>query len=89
MPIYRETQKHYYEDSYDDFFPIMSAYYNEDGSLEYAEYNSFNPGAGDPESFYLNDPDGNDFDSLCTFLNFTSAQTKYYKTANINPSILV
>lgn len=85
QPMYDDTEKFFYDISFDDCFPLMTASYNEDGSLEIMSYKSF--GAEQDELWFYEDgtPGINDIPTLAKFLNLTMNDMEYYLTAKLEP----
>ena len=85
LPIYEETEKHFYDITFDDFFPIMTAYYKDDGSLRYIKYKSF--GADQDELNFIPDgtPGVNDLSTLAGLLDISMINMNYYITATLEP----
>ena len=85
LPIYEETKKHFYDLNLDDFFPIMTALYNENGSLSHIEYNSFRSDQ-DEIWFYLDGTPGvDDLPTLAGLLDISMDEMSYYITATLEP----
>lgn|GEM_PF-2460895 len=85
MPMYNKTRKFFYDLSWDDFFPIMNAFYDEDRSLNRIRYDSY--GADQQEIYFYLDgtPGDNDLPTLAALLNITMAEMEYYISATLEP----
>ena len=85
LPIYNRTRKYHYDTALDDLFPIMTAYYNADGSLNRIEYDTYRSDQ-DALRFYSDGTSGvDDMKTLAKVLNITMSEMNYYLSAALKP----
>jgi len=84
QPISKETKKFLFRDSYDDYFPIMTAYYNIDGTLKLIEYDTL---TDQDEIWFYEDgvPGETDIPTLAQYLGVGMAEMQYYLTSQLEP----
>lgn len=86
LPNCKETEKYFYNFEKDDFFPIITASYNEDGSLDMIQYDSYRFDGQDEVIFTEDGVSGvNDIATLKKLLNLSSDEMNYYLTARLEP----
>lgn len=84
QPISEETKKFLFRDSYDDYFPIMTAHYNIDGTLNFIEYDTL---SDQDEIWFYEDgiPGETDIPTLALYLGVSMAEMQYYLTSQLEP----
>lgn len=90
LPVYEDTEKHFYDYSLEDYFPITTAYYLSNGDLDYIEYGSFIDPMGQDTYRFTEQGDGvdvGDIALLADMLGLTLEQISYYLTAELMPSV--
>lgn len=86
LPIFKETEKYFYDFEKDDYFPIITASFNEDGSLDIIQYDSYRFDGQDEVIFSQNGISGvDDIATLQNLLGFSADEMKYYLTAIFEP----
>ncbi len=84
-PQYEQTEKYYYDFTMEDFFPMFTAYYNADGSLDYIAYDSYRFDGQDEIVFSIDGTPGiNDIPTLKEYLGLSDTQMNYYLTASLD-----
>jgi len=83
-PISEETKKFLFRDSYDDYFPILTAYYNTDGTLNFIEYDTL---SDQDEIWFYEDgiPGETDIPTLALYLGVSMDEMQYYLTSQLEP----
>lgn len=74
---YEETEKNFYSDFWESGEPRMSAYYKENGDLDYMIVDENTP-SGQDQDYYR---PGDDFEELARRLNIPITDLDYYMTA--------
>jgi hypothetical protein len=84
-PQYKKTEKYFYDLNTDDYFPLFTAYYNADGSLNYIAYDSYRFDGQDEIIFSEEGQSGiNDISTLQRYLSLNDNQITYYLTASLD-----
>jgi hypothetical protein len=86
LPKFKETEKYFYDFEKDDYFPIITASFNEDGSLDIIQYDSFRFDGQDEVIFSEDGIFGvDDIATLQNLLGLSSDEMEYYMTAIFEP----
>lgn len=86
LPEFAKTEKYYYDFEKDDCFPILTASYYDDGSLDIIQYDSYRFDGQDEVIFAEDGISGiNDLETLKKIIGFSSDQMNYYLTARLEP----
>ncbi|KIC02050.1 hypothetical protein OA88_10920 [Flavobacterium sp. JRM] len=86
LPKFKETEKYFYDFEKDDYFPIITASFNEDCSLDMIQYDSYRFDGQDEAIFTENGISGiNDITTLKNLLGLSSDEINYYLTATLEP----
>lgn len=86
LPKFKETEKYFYDFEKDDYFPIITASFNEDGSLDVIQYDSYRFDGQDEIIFSEDGILGiNDISTLENLLGLSTQQMDYYLTAILEP----
>ncbi|KAF2517611.1 hypothetical protein EYY60_00335 [Flavobacterium zhairuonense] len=81
LPKFEETEKYFYDFEKDDYFPIITASFNEDGSLNTIRYDSYRFDGQDEIIFSEDD----DMTTLQNLLGLSSNEIQYYLNAILEP----
>jgi hypothetical protein len=86
LPKFKETEKYFYDSEKDDYFPIIIVSFNENGSLDVIQYDSYRFDGQDEVIFSEDGISG--IDDLPTFkklLRLSTQEMNYYMTAILEP----
>lgn len=81
LPKFDETEKYFYDFEKDDYFPIITASFNEDGTLDTIQYDSYRFDGQDEVIFSEDD----DMTTLKNLLGLSSNEMQYYLTPTLEP----
>ncbi|MFB9109841.1 hypothetical protein [Flavobacterium gyeonganense] len=81
LPKFEETEKYFYDFEKDDYFPIITASFNEDGTLDTIQYDSYRFDGQDEIIFSEDD----DIITLQNLLGLSSNEMQYYLIATLEP----
>ncbi|WP_337966063.1 hypothetical protein [uncultured Flavobacterium sp.] len=86
LPKFKETEKYFYDFEKDDYFPIITASFNEDSSLDIIQYDSYRFD-GQDEIIFSEDgvPGISDLPTLKKRLALSTQEMNYYLTAILEP----
>lgn len=82
LPKFKETEKYFYDFEKDEYFPLFTASFNEDGTLDIIQYDSYRFDGQDEVIFSEDGTSGvDDILTLQNLLGLSLDEMKYYLTA--------